>query len=87
MQLQGNWVDALDEARRARSQVDGTPLAGEAAYREGELHLLLGSIAEAEACYRVAAEKGRDPQPGLALLRFACGDITVAVKAIRRVWR
>ena len=85
MQLQGSWADALDEARRARAQVEGTPLAGEAAYREGELHRLMGSVAQAEACYRAAAEAGRDPQPGLSLLRLACGDVGAAVKAIRRV--
>lgn len=84
MQLQGNWADALDEARRARAQVAGSALAGEAAYREGELHRLTGSVAEAEGCYRDAAQAGRDPQPGLALLRLACGDVDAAVKAIRR---
>lgn len=84
MQLQGNWNDALDEARHARTQVEGTPLAGEAAYREGELHRLMGSAAEADVCYRVAAEAGRDPQPGLSLLRLATGDVRAAVKAISR---
>jgi DNA-binding CsgD family transcriptional regulator/tetratricopeptide (TPR) repeat protein len=84
MQLQGNWTDALDEARRARAQVAGLSLAGDAAYREGELHRLMGSVAEAEACYREAAQAGRDPQPGLSLLRLACGDVNAAAKAIRR---
>jgi DNA-binding CsgD family transcriptional regulator len=59
-------------------------LAGEAAYREGELHRLMGSVADADACYRAAAEAGRDPQPGLALLRLATGDLRAAVKAISR---
>jgi DNA-binding CsgD family transcriptional regulator len=85
MQFQGNWEDALDEARRAREQVDGTSLPGEAAYREGELHRLCGSVAEAGRCYRAAAAAGRDPEPGLALLRLARGDVGAAVKAIRRV--
>jgi DNA-binding CsgD family transcriptional regulator len=84
MQLQGNWTDALDEARRARAQVAGTPLVGEAAYREGELQRLMGSLTEAEACYRIAAGAGRDPQPGLSLLRLATGDTHAAAKAITR---
>ncbi|MGH9136169.1 MAG: DNA-binding response regulator, partial [Acidimicrobiales bacterium] len=84
MQVQGNWRDALDEARRARVQVEGMPLAGEAAYREGELHRLMGSVADADACYRAAAEAGRDPQPGLSLLRLVTGDRRTAVKAISR---
>jgi DNA-binding CsgD family transcriptional regulator len=84
MQLQGNWADALDEARRARAHAGGSPLAGEAAYREGELHRLMGSFAAAEVCYREAAQAGRDPQPGLSLLRLGCGDVKAAVKAIRR---
>jgi hypothetical protein len=61
MQLHGDWDDALEEARRARSHLDGTPLVGEAAYREGELHRLLGSHGDADACYRAAADAGRDP--------------------------
>jgi ATP/maltotriose-dependent transcriptional regulator MalT len=84
MQLRGNWPDALEEARRARLQLEGTPLAGEAAYREGEVHRLLGAPAEAEACYRAASEAGRDPQPGLSLLRFASNDVSAALKLIRR---
>jgi DNA-binding CsgD family transcriptional regulator/tetratricopeptide (TPR) repeat protein len=84
MQLQGNWADAIDEVRRARAQLEGTALAGDAAYREGELHRLMGSFAEAEACYHAAAEAGRDPQPGLSLLRLGMGDPAAAAKAIGR---
>jgi DNA-binding CsgD family transcriptional regulator/tetratricopeptide (TPR) repeat protein len=84
MQLQGDWTDALEEARGARAQLEGTPLAGDAAYREGELHRLTGSYAKAEACYQAAAAAGRDPQPGLSLLRLATGDRQAAVNAIAR---
>jgi len=84
MQLHGDWGDALEEARRARSHLEGTPLVGEAAYREGELHRLLGSHSDADACYRAAADAGRDPQPGLALLRLAQGRADAALAAIRR---
>lgn len=84
MQLHGDWEDALEEAKRARAYLDGTPLIGEAAYREGELHRLRGSQADADACYRAAADAGRDPQPGLALLRLAQSKADAAVAAIRR---
>ena len=84
MQVHGDWDDALEEARRARSNLDGTPLLGEAAYREGELHRVRGSQSDADACYRAAADAGRDPQPGLALLRLAQTRSGAAVSAIRR---
>jgi DNA-binding CsgD family transcriptional regulator/tetratricopeptide (TPR) repeat protein len=84
MQLHGDWDDALAEARRARAHLEGTPLVGEAAYREGELHRLSGSHRDADACYRAAADSGRDPQPGLALLRLAQGRTDAALAAIRR---
>jgi DNA-binding CsgD family transcriptional regulator/tetratricopeptide (TPR) repeat protein len=84
MQLRGDWDDALEEARRARTHLDGTPLVGDAAYREGELHRLRGNRGDADACYRAAGSAGRDPQPGLALLRLAEGRTDVALAAIRR---
>src|SRR5262249_47594515 len=40
--------------------------------------------AEADVDYRRASECGRDPQPGLALLRLAQGRTPAAVSAIRR---
>ncbi len=84
MQMHGDWDDAIEESRRARAHLDRTPLVGEAAYREGELHRLRGSHSDADACYRAAADAGRDPQPGLALLRLAQGRTDTAVAAIRR---
>jgi hypothetical protein len=42
----------------------------------------MGSVADADACYRVAAAAGRDPQPGLSLLRLVTGDVRTALKAI-----
>ena len=87
MQLHGAWPAALDEARRAgRRCVDsGNALAaGEAAYVQGDLHRLQGEFAAAEEAYREASRCGREPQPGLALLRLAQGDATAAAAAIRR---
>jgi DNA-binding NarL/FixJ family response regulator len=53
-------------------------------YRLGELHRLRGQDEDAEEAYRQAADRGHDPQPGLALLRLAQGKTDVAVAAIRR---
>jgi hypothetical protein len=57
---------------------------GEAVYLEGEVHRLRREYAAAEDAYRDAGRAGREPQPGLALLRLARGDTRAAVAAIRR---
>jgi DNA-binding CsgD family transcriptional regulator len=88
MQLHGAWRDALEEARRAgvRFKVAANQAAAAAAcYVEGEVHRLRGEFAAAEQAYRAASRIGREPQPGLALLRLAQGDRDAAVAAIRRV--
>ena len=88
LRLQGDWPDALEEARRAGrllSQPPAEPAAGEAFYVQAELHRLRGELDEAEAAYREAGERGRTPQPGLARLRLAQGRIEDAEAAIRRL--
>ena len=87
MRLKGAWSDALDEARRAsRRAAEGNHRASlaEAAYVQGEVHRLRGRGDAAEEAYREASRYGRDPQPGLALLRLAEGDVDAAAAAIRR---
>jgi DNA-binding CsgD family transcriptional regulator len=87
MQLHGSWRDALQEARRAREQCEramNQVAAGQAFYQQGELHRLQGDFAAAEAAYRDANRCGREPQPGLALLRLGQGDDNAAAAAIRR---
>src|SRR6185369_7563828 len=59
--------------------------AGNARYQEAELHRLRGELAEAEQAYALASERGRDPQPGFALLRLAQGRVDLAAAAMRRV--
>ena len=86
LQLDGAWGHALEEARQARERPGMTQVAyGEALYRQGEIHRLQGEPAEAEEAYREASRSGREPQPGLALLRLARGDKEAAAAAIRRV--
>jgi ATP/maltotriose-dependent transcriptional regulator MalT len=87
MQLHGAWRDALDEARRARERCEqamNLAATGQALYQQGELLRLQGDFAEAEQAYRDANRYGREPQPGLALLRLGQGDVGAAAAAIRR---
>jgi ATP/maltotriose-dependent transcriptional regulator MalT len=64
--------------------VNPTALGG-ACTIEGDLLRLLGDLDSAEAAYRRASEHGRDPQPGLALVRLAQGRLDAAHAMIRRV--
>lgn len=87
LQLHGNWVAAMEEARRAcdrLSHPSSQPSIGMAHYQLGELCRLRGQDAEAEAHYRQASQWGRDPQPGLALLRLRQGNPELAAGAVRR---
>jgi DNA-binding NarL/FixJ family response regulator len=87
MQLRGSWADALEEARRAsdRFALQVNPLgSGVAFYRQGEILRLLGEHAAADEAYGMASRHGWDPQPGLAQLRLAQGQVDVALAAIRR---
>ncbi len=88
MQLRGAWRDALEEAKRAGqrfAQAKDQSAAAQAFYRQGEILRLQGELAAAEEAYRDASRCGREPQPGLALLRLAQGDNDAAAAAIRRV--
>lgn len=85
LQLRGDWPGALEEAGaacRRLSQPPGQAGLGAAFYQLGELHRLRGEAAEAEDAYRLASANGRRPQPGLALLRLAEGDVAGARAAI-----
>ena len=75
-QLQGAWTDALDSARRACEWLAGPPAwdaLGSAYYQLAEIQRLRGEFAEAEESYRQASLAGRDPEPGMSLLRLAQG--------------
>jgi len=88
MQLKGDWSEALEEAECAtrRAQIGNHQGAlGEAAYVQGEVHRLRGALGEAEEAYRKASGYGREPHPGLALLRLEQGRVDAALAAIRRV--
>ena len=84
-QLHGDWARALDEATRACDRLAGRPAIANAYYQLAEMHRLRGEFTEAEQAYRRVGELGRQPQPGLALLRLAERRVNVAAAAIARV--
>jgi DNA-binding CsgD family transcriptional regulator len=84
LRAHGAWVDAATTADAACERLAGAPAAGDAWYERAELHRLGGELTLAEEAYRAASRAGRDPQPGLALLRLAQGDLPAALGAIGR---
>ena len=84
--LRGAWQQAELEARGAYEELRGfmVPYAAEALYVIGETRLCRGDLAEARDAFRQAHELGREPNPGLALLHLAEGDISAASAAIKR---
>jgi DNA-binding NarL/FixJ family response regulator len=88
LQLGGSWSEAIQEARSAAERLGGPMdrgIAADALYQEAEIHRLRGEFDDAEECYRRASQLGREPQPGLALLRLAQERPDAAANAIRRV--
>ena len=86
LQLEGSWMDALEEARLAGRRFVETKnaAAGLAHYRQAELLRLQGEYRAAEDEYREANTFGWEPQPGFAQLRLAQGHVDAALAAIRR---
>lgn len=87
LRLQGHWHDAMEEADRARrhSEMHDRDPPAAAFYERAEVHRLRGEHDDAEAAYREASRLGGEPQPGLALLRLAQGNVEAADAGIRRV--
>lgn len=86
MRLRGAWPEAEQEARRACEELRTFNLeaAAEAFYEVGEIRLRVGDLEAAEEAFGQANELGRDPMPGLALLRLAEGKLDSAVTCIGR---
>ncbi len=73
LRLRGSLPEAEQAARRAAEELGGflKDVAGEAFYELGEIRRWMGDHPGAEAMFGEAHARGRDPQPGLALLRLA----------------
>jgi DNA-binding CsgD family transcriptional regulator len=84
MQIRGAWAQAQDEAERVCQDVAHihVGIVAEARYQIGEIRRLRGDVEGAEDAYRRGHELGRDPQPGLALLRLAQGRAEAAAGLI-----
>ncbi|HEV2784895.1 MAG TPA: adenylate/guanylate cyclase domain-containing protein, partial [Solirubrobacteraceae bacterium] len=89
MRLRGSWAEAEQEVRRAVNELREFNLefVAEGLYELGEIRLRIGDLAGAEEAYRSAHELGRDPQPGLALVRLAEGEVQAAATALAQVLR
>ena len=78
LQATGDWPESEREA--ARVCADLTDIAGAAAaeghYQLAELARLRGDVGTVEHSFQRAHQLGRDPQPGLALLRAPRADPT-----------
>jgi ATP/maltotriose-dependent transcriptional regulator MalT len=86
MRLRGAWSEAEHEAHQASEDLlESMPaFASEALYQLGEVRRRRGELNEAELVFRRASELGREPQPGLALVRLAQGKADAAAAAVRR---
>ncbi len=86
MRLRGAWSEAEQEAQQASEDLLETmpAFASEALYQLGELRRQRGELAAAELAFRQASDLGREPQPGLALVRLAQGKAEAAAAAVRR---
>jgi len=86
MRRRGNWPEAEQEARRACEELRefNQGYAAESLYELGEVRLLMGDLTTAEDAFKQAHALGREPQPGLALLRLAEGKVPAAAAMIAR---
>ena len=85
MRLRGALAEAEMEASKARTELEAygrLPQAGAAAYEVGEIRLRLGDLDGAEQAFEVAHGLGHEPQPGIALLRLARGQVDPARTSI-----
>lgn len=85
LQVAGDWEASEQEATRVVRDLADLHVGSvaEAHYQVGEVRRLRGEFDGAERAYGRARELGRDPQPGMALLRLAQGRTDDARGSIR----
>jgi DNA-binding CsgD family transcriptional regulator len=85
--LGGDWGQAAEEARRAGDRLapGDAEARADVHYQQAEVHRLRGELESAEQAYRLASRLGREPLPGLALLRLVQGRRDEAAGSIRRI--
>ena len=83
--LRGDWVAAESELRAAMVALEryDTDHVGQAWYELGEIELRRGDLVAAGDAFERSAGCGKNPQPGLAMLRLAEGDDATALALLR----
>ncbi len=86
MRLRGDWPAAEAQAVAACEELYDfdRKITASGHYEIGEIRRQRGDFEGSEEAYRTSDGLGRDPQPGLALLRLAEGKIDAAVAGITR---
>lgn len=85
--FRGAWdaaVSEIDEALESVPSWSAKRIAAAVRYQRGELARLRGDFAAAAEEYEAAALAGANPQPGLALLRLAQGELQLAQGGLAR---
>ena len=85
IRLRGAWPEAEEQAALAAAELRDFYLdyAGEGFYQLGEIRVRMGDLVGATDYFGQASELGRDPQPGLALVRLAEGRPEAATAMLR----
>jgi class 3 adenylate cyclase len=89
LRLRGDWSAAEAQAVAACAELEDFDRLITAAghYEIGEIRRRRGDFGGAEDAYGISNEMGREPQPGLSLLRLAEGKVDAAVAGITRSLR
>ena len=84
MNVAGDWSHAQQVADQVRADLAdvNAEVVAECDYQLGDLHRLRGELAAARGAYSRARERGRDPQPGEALLLLRASDPEASWAAI-----
>jgi class 3 adenylate cyclase len=86
MRLRGDWsaaeVQALAACEELKDFDQVIPAAGY--YEVAEIRRRRGDLAGAEEAYRMSSDLGREPQPGLSLVRLAEGKVDAAAAGLAR---
>jgi len=87
LRLRGDWSGAEAQAIAACEELHDfdRSITAFGHYEIGEIRRRRGDFAGAEEAYAVSNEMGRQPQPGLSLLRLAEGKVDAAAAGISRI--